>query len=252
MKKLKLILAGSLIVFHSTGISCAQAESKPSLYTAQQKLGYALGIEMGKSLKKMHPDIDLKALLVGIQDSYCGKPLLLDEAETIKIKTNFRERRFRQNKMIQNDKLLLEKEAKLEKAAEKPAYNLDFSMIDQKTPRNAAWSFIILYNDIMPVFTETHLNKICQVVSTPKFMSGCLKILQKRLDFLKKDPAAIKRAIFTNPKISISKTRQNTYDLSWTEILTSPDGRKTVNHKKIFIQLSKMDKWQIKSAHFIK
>ncbi len=255
MNKLKLILVGSLIISQPIGISCVQAGGAPPLLTAQQKLGYALGMEMGKSLKKMHPDIEIEALLSGIHDTYLGKKILLREPEAQKIRSNFRKRRLKQNKIIQADKRMLDKEAKKtirEQAKDKPAYSLDFSMIDQSTPRNTAWSFVILYNDIMPVFTDIHLDKICRLMSTSQFMSECHSLLQNRLEFLKKDPALIKRAIFTNPKVSTDKIKTNSYDLSWIETFTSPDGDKTVNHKKISIQLSKGKKWRIKAAHFIK
>ncbi len=255
MKKFKLILAGFLIISQPLSTAYAQTGGTPPLSTAQQRLGYALGMGLGKSLMKMHPDIELKALLDGIRDTYSGQTLLLSAAEAKRIKSDFRKQRIRQNKIIQADKQIFDNEAQKtiqEKAEEKPAYNLDFSMVDQSTPQNTAWSFVILYNDLMPVFSEKHIDRICQLLATSEFMKECHAILKDRLDFLQKDPVAIERAIFTNPKVSVNNDKQNSYYLTWIETFTSPEGRKTVNHPKISIQLAKRDKWEIESAHFMK
>ncbi len=255
MKKIKLILVGALIISQPLSIAYAQTGSAPPLSTTQQRLGYALGMGLGKSLMKMNPDIDLKALLDGIRDTYSGQTLLLTAAEAKKIKSAFRKQRIRQEKIIQANKQNFNNEVHKtiqEKAKGKPAYNLDFSMVDQSSPQNTAWSFVILYNDLMPVFREKHIDRICQLLATPEFMKKCHTILKDRLDFLQKDPAAIKRAIFTNPKITVNNDKQNSYYLTWIETFISPEGRKMVNHPEISIQLAKRDKWKIESAHFMK
>jgi len=255
MNKLKTAIISSIILSQSIGVSYARQKDKTLLTSTQQKLGYALGIEMGKSLKVMHPDIDIDALIVGFKDAYYGKTLLIDKDEAKRLKDNFRQKRFRQNKIAQNNKQLLLKESKKtmkEKAVEKPAYSLDFGMVDQTNPRNAAWSFAILYNDISPVFTANHIDKICGIMAAPKFLAGCKHLLQERLSLLKKDIKTIKEAIFTNPTAIKSNKGQNSYILTWDETFTSQNDQRHTKHKKLDVQLEKNNNWQVKSAQFIK
>lgn len=254
MQKLKIIFVGSLILSQSMGLAYAQEYKSTRPKTGPQKLGYSFGMDFGKSLKRMKPNIDLNFLLAGIQDAYLGRQLLLSQKEANKIKAEFRDRRIRQNKIKQADQCLIEQEEKktiAKRAAKVPAYSSDMSMVDQTTARNAAWSFAILYNDIMPVFTEKNINKICQTMAVPKFDDECKSLLTKRLKFLKNNIKTIKKAIFSNPQITQNNKRGDSYRLSWDENLTSPTGEQTRNHKVLNVVLSKKIKWWIRSAYFI-
>ncbi len=64
----------------------AENENKAELTTASEKAGYAVGLDIGASLKRFESGIELKALFRGIEDSLKGnKPLLTqEEAATVR------------------------------------------------------------------------------------------------------------------------------------------------------------------------
>ena len=68
-----MILAGSI----STG--SILAEDKPDLKDPKLRASYAIGVDIGTSMKKQELDIDAKVLALGIQESFNGKPSLTEE-----------------------------------------------------------------------------------------------------------------------------------------------------------------------------
>ena len=255
MNKLKTTIITSLII-SNFGIMGAKAHGREGaqLTTKPQKLGYALGIEMGKSLKKMAPKIKLESLLNGVQDGYLNRPSLLTDKEADTIKSDFRNKRLITSRIgRKNAKLIREERNKTDKerANEKPVYQLDMSMVDQSTAKKTAWSFVILYNDIMPLFTEKQLDKICQTMATPDFMPVCNVLLAKRLGYLKKDMGRNKIATFSNPQIIKENNTTYNYVLSWDETFKFDNKKRIKAHKELNIHTVRThNTWQISSAAF--
>ena len=71
--QLTVILCGMLMASH------AMAEDKTELKTQKDKLGYAIGLDLGKSLKKNSIDIDLPVVMQGVKDGLTGKELLTED-----------------------------------------------------------------------------------------------------------------------------------------------------------------------------
>jgi len=72
--QLTVVLCVMLMASH------AMAEDKPELKTQKDKLGYAIGLDLGKSLKKNSIDVDLPVVMQGVKDGLAGgKELLTDE-----------------------------------------------------------------------------------------------------------------------------------------------------------------------------
>ena len=57
-------------------VSSVPAQDKPDLTNPKQKNSYAVGVNIGSSLKAQDLDIDVKALTVGISDALADKPAL--------------------------------------------------------------------------------------------------------------------------------------------------------------------------------
>lgn len=74
--KLQLATAACVMLLASH----AMAGEKQELKTQKDKLGYAIGLNLGKNLKKNAADVDLNVLMQGIRDGYSGgKELMNDE-----------------------------------------------------------------------------------------------------------------------------------------------------------------------------
>ena len=88
MKKI-LILAVLLIVFpllSGCGQQAEKSERKAELKTFDEKVGYVLGLDIGRSLKETGTNIDLATFYQGIEDSLNEKAQVMgdDEIETTK------------------------------------------------------------------------------------------------------------------------------------------------------------------------
>ncbi len=59
------------------------------LKTEKDKLGYALGLDMGKNLKKNDVDVDLNMIMQGLKDGYKGEKALLTEEQIRETYTAF-------------------------------------------------------------------------------------------------------------------------------------------------------------------
>jgi len=62
-------------------VSSASAQDKPDLTNAKQKTSYAIGLDIGTSLKRQEIDVDARALTAGIADGLAGKPALTEEEQ---------------------------------------------------------------------------------------------------------------------------------------------------------------------------
>lgn len=83
-----------LIAVAAAGLitACAKKEDKPAaagngLETEAQKFGYAIGIDLGKSLKPVKDDVDLAALKAGLDDAAAGTAPKMDDEAREQIKS---------------------------------------------------------------------------------------------------------------------------------------------------------------------
>ncbi len=70
--------------------ACAQKDgehAKSELTTDAQKFGYAIGVDIGKSLAPVKGEVDIDALINGMQEALAGKEPRLDDAAREKVKT---------------------------------------------------------------------------------------------------------------------------------------------------------------------
>jgi FKBP-type peptidyl-prolyl cis-trans isomerase len=84
------LTAGALLLAALT--ACAQQDqnggnSAPvALDTDAQKFGYAIGVDLGKSLQPVKQDVDIAALKAGLDDAFAGTTPKLDDAAREEVK----------------------------------------------------------------------------------------------------------------------------------------------------------------------
>ncbi|MFC4249835.1 FKBP-type peptidyl-prolyl cis-trans isomerase [Sinimarinibacterium flocculans] len=66
----------------------ADAAAPASLDTDAQKFGYAIGVDLGKSLQPVKGDVDIAALKAGLDDAFAGTTPKLDDAAREEIKNS--------------------------------------------------------------------------------------------------------------------------------------------------------------------
>ncbi len=111
MKIIRLLALSTLILPLFT-LACTKEKQKEEparteLSSPGEKLGYAFGLDIGASLKRLEAKIDLGAVQQGIRDQYNGKAPLLAPEAVQKIKQDFAKRR------------QAERQAKVKKLADK-------------------------------------------------------------------------------------------------------------------------------------
>jgi FKBP-type peptidyl-prolyl cis-trans isomerase FklB len=67
----------------------AQAQSKPSLKTDNEKVSYSIGLDIGANFKRQSVELDSKALAAGIADGLSGAKPALSEDEIRKVLADF-------------------------------------------------------------------------------------------------------------------------------------------------------------------
>ncbi len=85
--QLTVVLCGMLMANH------AMAEDKTELKTQKDKLGYAIGLDLGKNLKKNAIDVDLSVVMQGVKDGLTGGKELLTEEQIKETYTAFQQER---------------------------------------------------------------------------------------------------------------------------------------------------------------
>ena len=99
-----------IFILASMLIACSPKNEKTSmkqLSTQADKIGYALGLDMGKRLNTIKDEINIAAFNQGVLDSFEGKTPLLSEEQIKEIKTAF------------SKKMMAEREANRKELAEK-------------------------------------------------------------------------------------------------------------------------------------
>ena len=91
-------------------LSCSSGEksaSKKALKSDSERFGYALGMDIGNSLKEMQADIDLPSLMAGLRDTFEGTKALLTPEEAAEVGKEFSKKM--QEKQAEKNKNLAEK-----------------------------------------------------------------------------------------------------------------------------------------------
>jgi FKBP-type peptidyl-prolyl cis-trans isomerase len=112
MKRRIAALAVALLL--PTALYAQDAGQAPKLATPQEKLSYATGFEVGKSLKEMGVEIQLENLNRGVSDAYAGKTPAMSNEEMSQVMQQFAEQM--QAKQVAEFKALQERNAAAGKA----------------------------------------------------------------------------------------------------------------------------------------
>ncbi|MGH6962218.1 MAG: FKBP-type peptidyl-prolyl cis-trans isomerase [Dongiaceae bacterium] len=67
--------------------ACDKGRGTAAVDTEAQKFGYAIGVDIGKSLAPVKDDVDIDALIAGLEETLAGKEPRLDDEAREKIKT---------------------------------------------------------------------------------------------------------------------------------------------------------------------
>ncbi|NCC77809.1 MAG: hypothetical protein EOM08_15425, partial [Clostridia bacterium] len=88
---MKLFLSGVLSLLVTAGTVCA-ADQPTELKSDEQKLSYAMGLDLGEYFKGLDEKFDLEVLQKGIVDGYSGNKPLLSPADAAAIQQAFAQR----------------------------------------------------------------------------------------------------------------------------------------------------------------
>ena len=69
------------VLLAAASVSTFAADSAPALATEQDKISYAIGTDIGGSLKRMEADVNLDKLTAGLRDALAGSKLQLSDEE---------------------------------------------------------------------------------------------------------------------------------------------------------------------------
>jgi FKBP-type peptidyl-prolyl cis-trans isomerase len=106
---MKLFLSGVLSLLVTAGTVCA-ADQPTELKSDEQKLSYAMGLDLGEYFKGLDEKFDLEVLQKGIVDGYSGNKPLLSPADAAAIQQAFAKRQ--QEKQIQKTVAMVQKNRK--------------------------------------------------------------------------------------------------------------------------------------------
>lgn len=101
------LLATLIILILLASSLHAEPTQEETLTTDKQKQGYALGVDIGKNLKRLSPFIDLQKFLLGISHSFQDIPLLISTSDQSKYKQQIYQQA--QLQKLKEDKVLAQK-----------------------------------------------------------------------------------------------------------------------------------------------
>ncbi len=104
----KACMSGLVLLLLAAGT--VTAEERKALQTEDQKLSYAMGLDLGEYFKGLDEAFDLDMLQEGIKDGYKGNPPQLSAEEAASIQQNFAKRQ--QEKQIKKTVAMIEKNRK--------------------------------------------------------------------------------------------------------------------------------------------
>ncbi|MDD2464398.1 MAG: FKBP-type peptidyl-prolyl cis-trans isomerase [Desulfobulbus sp.] len=106
---MKLLMSGLLSLFVTVGTACA-ADQPTELKNDEQKLSYAMGLDLGEYFKGLEEKFDLNVLQQGIVDGYTGNKPLLSPADAAAIQQAFAKRQ--QEKQVKKAVSMIQKNRK--------------------------------------------------------------------------------------------------------------------------------------------
>ncbi|VVO98714.1 FKBP-type peptidyl-prolyl cis-trans isomerase [Pseudomonas fluorescens] len=170
----------SLCVFFSV----AQADEKTAANNAHD-LAYSLGASLGERLRQEVPDLQLQALLEGLQQAYQGKPLALKDEQIDQILAEH-EAQIAEQPALPQSEAALEKEQRFltgEKAKPGVRELADGVLLTELTPGNGAKAgpdgkVQVLYVGRLPDGTVFDQNSQPQWFSLDSVISGWRSALQ--------------------------------------------------------------------------
>lgn len=87
MKKLvSIFIATGMVILVQ---SCTKEQEKVDLETPTEKISYALGLDIGSSLKELDVDLDLPSLIQGMKDTLADKKTLLTQQQVAEVMQDF-------------------------------------------------------------------------------------------------------------------------------------------------------------------
>ncbi len=118
LKSLRLLAAATVSLLAAAcaqpsgqGGSSTPAGNAGDLTTDGQKFGYAIGTDLGKSLKQVNTDVDLDALKLGLDEAMAGKTPRMDDKARQEIKTTIAKKIQTKQKEERDAKATANKEA---------------------------------------------------------------------------------------------------------------------------------------------
>ena len=106
---MKLFVSGLLALLLTAGTAIA-ADQPTELKTDEQKLSYAMGLDLGEYFKGLEEKFDLNVLQAGINDGYNGNKPLLTPEDAAGIQQTFAKRQ--QEKQMQKTVVMVQKNRK--------------------------------------------------------------------------------------------------------------------------------------------
>ena len=95
MKRTVIVIA--LAVLAAASLSCSrkqeQAPARTDPVTPAERLGYAIGMEVGDSLRSIGAELDVAAFVQGVQDTFSGAEPALTPQQATEVKTAFMQKR---------------------------------------------------------------------------------------------------------------------------------------------------------------
>ncbi len=97
------------VLLAAASVSTFAADSAPALATEQDKISYAIGADIGGSLKRMEAEVNLDKLTAGLRDALAGSKLQLSDEEIMASMQAFQTKA--------REKMMAQRAAATEKAA---------------------------------------------------------------------------------------------------------------------------------------
>ena len=112
MKRMLPVLAASALTLSALSCGSSDQPAKVDLNDPAAKFSYALGLEIGSSLKQLQTDIDMAVFARGVEDNLTGREPLLTPQQAAEVKQEFFKKM--QEERTQKNKDLSEKNRKEE------------------------------------------------------------------------------------------------------------------------------------------
>lgn len=251
----------AMIVFFMMALVAPQwgfAADQQSLGSEQERAGYAVGLQLGSSLKGLEGTLDVEKFILGVKDAYFDVPSLLSRQEAERYQNEFKidaNNNLTLTRVPQNSDpvpisapvvgsdAVVKKEQQTDPGVIKlEQYDVKFDTLEQ-----GGYSFYNLYtNGITPGSTDKDIDIICNALSASEFKSKCRALFSARLTFLLKEEITEARFVGARPEV---KSDQNLVVVSWKEQLTHKDTKRTEKSLKMSIWLKKQQqKWKVTKA----